>query len=187
MIKQTIKYLLIKIGLRKPDRISMIKKNGGKIGKNVFLGSGTLIDYDLAFLLDIKDNVVIASNSIIELHDSSIPNVLNKGKLRVGRIIIKENAYLGVACTILPGVVIGEGSLIGANSLVNKSIPAGEVWAGVPVKYICKVSELVEKRKNEKNKLIYDIDWIGESSKKEIDYSKFKRIMIENVRKHFNK
>ena len=187
MIRKLLKKILQRLGIIKKSLKVQIVELGGKLGKNVFIGAGTLVDLDIAFLLEIGDRVVIASNSIIELHDSSLSNILGKGKLRVGKVIIKDNAYIGVATTVLAGVVIGKGALIGANSLVNKSIPSGEVWAGVPVKYICKVSELVEKRHLNKNPLCYDVDWIGEAEKKNVNYPKYKKIMQEKVKQYFER
>ena len=120
MIRKLLKKILQRLGIIKKSLKVQIVELGGKLGKNVFIGAGTLVDLDIAFLLEIGDGVVIASNSIIELHDSSLSNILGKGKLRVGKVIIKDNAYIGVATTVLAGVVIGKGALIGANSLVNK-------------------------------------------------------------------
>lgn len=187
MIRRLLKKIFQKIGIVKKPLKSQIIKLGGKLGDNIFIGSGTLIDLDFAFLLEIGNGVVIASNSIIELHDSSLPNVLGNEKLRVGKVIIKDNAYVGVATTILAGVTIGKGALIGANSLVNKSVPNGEVWAGVPIKYICKVSELVKKRNLDKNPLCYDVDWIGEAQKANLDYPKYKKKMQEKVKLYFER
>lgn len=49
-------------------------------------------------------------------------------------IIIEDGVSIGAACTVLPGVTIGRGALIGAGSVVTKNVPAGEVWCGVPAK-----------------------------------------------------
>ena len=43
---------------------------------------------------------------------------------------------LGKGCIVMPGVTIGEGSVIGAGSVVSKSIPAWSVAVGVPAKVI---------------------------------------------------
>ncbi|NDJ24624.1 hypothetical protein GS682_23865 [Nostoc sp. B(2019)] len=51
-------------------------------------------------------------------------------------IFIDENVWIGCGVTILPGCHIGKNSVIGAGSVVTKSIPANEVWAGVPAKKI---------------------------------------------------
>jgi len=50
--------------------------------------------------------------------------------------VIERGARLGAGVTIVCGLNIGEGALVGAGSVVTKSIPAGETWAGVPAKQI---------------------------------------------------
>jgi len=188
LIRKLIRKTLIIIGIKKEPITTQIQKYGGKIGKGVFIGSGVVVDFDFGFLLEIEDGAVIASNSIIELHDSSLSNILGHGVLKVGKVIIKKRAYIGVSSTILPGVVIGECALVGANSLVNKSIPNGEVWAGVPIRYICKVSELDEKRKLEDNHpLCFNVDYVGEEEKLTIDYPKYKEQKILEIKKHFRR
>ena len=54
--------------------------------------------------------------------------------------------YIGAKTTVLPGVVIGEGSIIGANSLVNRDIPPFTVAAGNPIRIISTVQEYKEKK-----------------------------------------
>lgn len=51
-------------------------------------------------------------------------------------IIIKDFAFIGAHSIILKGVTIGQKSIIGAGSVVTKSIPDGEIWAGNPAKFI---------------------------------------------------
>lgn len=50
--------------------------------------------------------------------------------------IVERNVKIGASVTILCGVRIGEGAVIGAGSVVTKNIPPGETWAGVPAKPI---------------------------------------------------
>lgn len=180
-----LKYIYRLLFIR-ANLLDKLKKNGAKISENVFIGNDCYIDTDWAFLLEIKEGAVLAARTMVILHDSCISNVKGKGKLRVGKIKIEERAYIGVNSTILCGVTIGKGSIIGANSLVNKNIPSNEVWAGVPIRYICTVDELIEKRKNINNN-IYDIDFIGEIEKKEINYKKFKFLTIKKVKYFFEK
>lgn len=51
-------------------------------------------------------------------------------------IVIEDGASLGAAVTVLPGVTIGEGALIGAGSVVTRDVPPGEIWCGVPAKRV---------------------------------------------------
>jgi acetyltransferase-like isoleucine patch superfamily enzyme len=51
-------------------------------------------------------------------------------------IVIKRNAWIGAAVTILPGVTVGENSVVAAGAVVTKDVPANTVVAGVPAKVI---------------------------------------------------
>jgi len=51
-------------------------------------------------------------------------------------VIIEDNVFIGAHTTLLKGVTIGENSVIGACSLVSKSIPPNQIWAGNPAKFI---------------------------------------------------
>jgi acetyltransferase-like isoleucine patch superfamily enzyme len=63
----------------------------------------------------------------------------NRGDVPTGEIAIGPNAFIGGHVKILKGVRVGEGSVVGAGSVVTKSIPPYEVWAGVPAKFIRKL------------------------------------------------
>ena len=62
---------------------------------------------------------------------------------RIGPIIIQDDVYVGEAAIILGGTSIGEGSIIGAGSVVRKSVPAGSVVMGNPAKVVAKVEDVI--------------------------------------------
>lgn len=51
-------------------------------------------------------------------------------------VVIEKHALIGAGSLVLPGVSIGTGSVVGAMSLVKRSIPEFEVWAGNPLRFI---------------------------------------------------
>lgn len=59
--------------------------------------------------------------------------------------MINDWAYIGSCAQIMPGVTIGEGSMVAAGSIVTKSVPAGVVVAGNPARVICTVDEYIER------------------------------------------
>jgi lipopolysaccharide O-acetyltransferase len=66
-------------------------------------------------------------------HPNSIPK---ERKLTSNPIIIEDNVWIGESVSILPGVTIGQGSIVGANSLVSKNIPPYAIAVGNPAKVI---------------------------------------------------
>lgn len=72
-----------------------------------------------------------------------------------GDIIIEDDAYIGANCTIMPGVTIGEGAVVGVNSFVRKNLEPWTVYMGNPCKAIGKREKPTEERKE----LIKDVDW----------------------------
>ena len=51
-------------------------------------------------------------------------------------IVIKRNAWIGAGATILPGVTIGENSIVAAGAVVSKNVPSNTIVGGVPAKHI---------------------------------------------------
>lgn len=104
-----------------------------RIGKNVFINHAcTLLDLGG---ITIEDDVQIAPkvNLVTENH----PLDPSKRKsLDLKSILVKKNAWIGAAATILPGVTIGENSVVAAGAVVNKDVPANTIVAGVPAKII---------------------------------------------------
>ena len=74
---------------------------------------------------------------------------------KFGRIVIGDNCFIGCRSIILPNVCIGDNCIIGGGSVVTKNVPSGEVWAGVPAHFICKIEEYRDRMKAKK----HDIDW----------------------------
>jgi acetyltransferase-like isoleucine patch superfamily enzyme len=104
-----------------------------KIGKNVFINHAcTFLDLGG---ITIEDDVQIGPkvNLITENH----PLEPSKRKsLDLKSILVKRNAWIGAAATILPGVTIGENAVVAAGAVVNKDVPANTVVGGVPAKVI---------------------------------------------------
>lgn len=102
---------------------------GFKIGKHVFIGMRCYFDDYCYKKIIIEDNCVISYGVYFACHGIHQPH---------NYISIKEGAYIGTRATIIApkDIEIGEKAIVGAASLVNKSIPAGQVWVGVPAKQI---------------------------------------------------
>lgn len=97
----------------------------------------------------IGNNVLIAPEVFITDHNHGMDPTDERGyspqPLNVANVIIEEGVWIGHRSTILPGVVIGKHSIIGANSVVTNDIPEYCIAVGVPAKVIKRWNE-AEKR-----------------------------------------
>jgi len=103
---------------------------GMEIGKNVGIAPDTEIDHFHPRLISIGDNSILGWKINLLCHE------FTQDQVKLGRIHIGKNALIGAFSTIRLGVTIGENSVIGMNSFVNKDIPPNEFWGGVPAKRI---------------------------------------------------
>ena len=94
------------------------------VGNYVKIGGGVCI-YDTDFhSLD----PYIRQNPLLDMREKA------KASVR-----IDDNAFIGAHSTILKGVHIGQNSVVGACSVVTKNVPANEIWAGNPARFIKKL------------------------------------------------
>lgn len=96
--------------------------------------------------IQIGDNVLTGSNVLItdNAHGESVFEVLNippkdRPLFSKGPVIIGDDVWIGEKVSILPGVHIGKGCIIAANSVVTKDIPDYSVVAGIPARVIKKM------------------------------------------------
>jgi galactoside O-acetyltransferase len=112
---------------------------GFNIGKDVYIADDLMIVEELTERgnLTIGDRVSIAPR--VTLVTSSHPNhssIRGFAPVARGPIVIEPDAWLGAGCVILPGVRIGRGAVIGANSVVASDVPPLTVVAGLPARTI---------------------------------------------------
>jgi acetyltransferase-like isoleucine patch superfamily enzyme len=117
-------------------RVALHRVRGVKIGRNVLIGFNVTIDNIYPHLVTIEDGVSLAGNNLILTHSKPLEYHKNALDSYVAPVVIKKNAWVTVGVTVLAGVTIGEGSVIAANSLVNKDIPPHCLAAGNPAKVI---------------------------------------------------
>lgn len=120
------KYPDIKDGV--PTKYNWVVQNidGLKLGYETDIGAFTYINSYNG--VTIEDKVQIGSHCSIY----SVSTIDGKS----GEVILKKNCKLGSHSTVMPGVTIGENSIVGAHSLVNTDIPPNVIALGVPAKVV---------------------------------------------------
>lgn len=108
-------------------------------GKHIKIGKNVFINHACSFLdlggITIEDDVLIGPrvNLITENHPV---HPTKRKDLDLKSIVIKRNAWIGAAATILPGVTVGENSIVAAGAVVNKDVPPNAIVGGIPAKML---------------------------------------------------
>jgi len=110
----------------------------------IFIGSGTSIAgscvISAARSVQLEENVLLARNVYISDHNHGHAQtetpIMAQGLDKIQPVRIKRGAWLGQNVVVCPGVTIGKGAVIGANSVVNRDIPDYCIAAGAPAHVI---------------------------------------------------
>jgi len=139
LLKHIKTYILGNLAMIVPGGslvIALQRKRGVSIGRNVFIGEWVYIDFLFPELVTIEDGVAIAP--FVKILTHSKPNEAQKKWLKsfAAPVVIKKNAFVGMGAIILPGVTIGENSIIAAGSLVTKDVPSYSLVGGIPARVL---------------------------------------------------
>ncbi len=157
---------------RKEKYLKRLMGNGLTLGRDVEIIDTFFFDPSHCYLISIGDNCTICPGVRLIAHDASTKKFL--GYTKLGKIIIKENCFIGDSAIILPGVTIGPNCIIGAGSIVTKDIPPSTVAAGNPAKVISPLDEYLERIKGmAEGKRIFGEDYFIEN----LDQKKLKELL----------
>ncbi|MFD2601216.1 acyltransferase [Flavobacterium suzhouense] len=117
-----------------------------KIGDRVVIRPGVMLfgeSESLDTSITIEDNVMMGCGVHIYINnhkfdDPDIP-LIDQGYYPDEPVVLKDGCWIGANAIILPGVTVGRNSVVGAGSIVTKSIPDGVVAVGSPAKVIKKI------------------------------------------------
>lgn len=121
------------------------KHKGVKIGQNCLISTKNFPAE--AYLITIGDYCRLAKGVSFFTHGGiwSQRKRLKKDFDYFGKIVIGNYTYLGEDVKVLPGVTIGNNVIVGAGSIVTKSIPDNVICAGNPAKIVGNVEEFIER------------------------------------------
>lgn len=109
-----------------------------KIGRNVFINSGCRFQDQGG--IEIGDESLIGHNVVIATINHDF-DPANRGTMYLKPIILKEKTWIGANSTLLPGVTVGENSIVAAGAVVTKDVPPDTIVAGNPAKFISKLED----------------------------------------------
>lgn len=134
--------------------IEYIKSLGVKVGKNF---RPIIHPYEYSYpdfgsepyLIEIGDDVCISFGCTFITHDAAVhvcERFYNNERLfKYGKIKVGNNVFIGCNSTILPNVTIGDNCIIGSCSVLTKSVPSNEVWAGNPAHFVSTIENFCKK------------------------------------------
>ncbi len=141
-VNEVRKYLGEIIGAKIDESTTVFPPFYTNFGRFIRLGRNIFINHACSFLdlggITIEDDVMIAPRVNITSENHPV-EVANRKTLVPGAVVIKRNAWIGVAATVMPGLTIGENAVVAAGAVVTKDVPENTVVAGVPAKVIKKI------------------------------------------------
>ncbi|HBG05646.1 MAG: acetyltransferase [Geobacteraceae bacterium GWC2_58_44] len=163
MKMRILQRLLGKLAMIAPGGYSLRpwlhKMRGVQMGERVWIGQYVYIDELHPEKVSIEDNAVIGFRCTIFAHFYT--GAYSPGA-RVGKVQIKSGAFLGPNCTVLNDVVIGEGSVVVAGSVVTRNVPAGVVYGPPPPGPLARITHpLIKAGQVEYGKFLCGLKKIG--------------------------
>ena len=116
----------------------LVRQLGATVGEGVAWGLESTPDVFWPELITVEDHAIIGYDATILCHE------FLQEEYRTGEVVVGKRAMIGAGTVVLPGIEIGAGAQIAANSLVAQDVPAGATVAGVPAEPVDREGETVE-------------------------------------------
>ena len=131
-----------------PLRVALFRSSGVRIGQNVMINMDTrFVDDFIPGMVEIDKGAAIGHNVTFVA-----ASYANKSFIRemyaldsVGKVHVREGAWIGAGAVIHPGVTIGRGAIVGSNAVVTKSVEDFSIVVGVPARRIGDVRDKPKK------------------------------------------
>ena len=119
---------LVKVFPSLAVRRFLLRLSGMRVGRGAAVGLDAQFDIFFPELIELGDDCIIGYGATILAHEYLI------GEYRVGRVRIGRKVVIGANSTLLCGVDVGDGAVVGAGSVVADNVPKNAFVAGVPAK-----------------------------------------------------
>jgi acetyltransferase-like isoleucine patch superfamily enzyme len=117
-------------------RVILHRARGVRIGKGVLIGFNVNIDNVYPDLITISDGVALAGGNLLLAHSKPPEHFAGVVESFAAPVTIEKNAWIGIGAIVLPGVTIGEGSIVSAGSVVTREVPPRYLVAGNPARHV---------------------------------------------------
>jgi acetyltransferase-like isoleucine patch superfamily enzyme len=152
----TVLYGGVRIGARFQSGHWVLVREDTVIGDDCSIGSGSVIEFSVRIDDGVRlhSQCFVPEHSVLEAGCWLGPRVVitnarfpagPRTKSSLEPVLIRKGAKICANSTLLPGIVIGAGSLVGAGSVVTRDVPDGAVVRGNPARLAGLVSELRDK------------------------------------------
>jgi len=106
----------------------LLRRLGADVGEGVAFALTATPDVFWPELVTVGDHAIVGYDATILCHE------FLQDEYRTGEVVVGERAMIGACAVILPGVEIGAGAQVGANSVVTRDVPPGTTVAGIPAR-----------------------------------------------------
>lgn len=128
-LRVAINYLVILVCRHSPSlRLKrwLLRRIGVTVGEGAVFALEATPDVFFPHLLTVEDHAIVGYDATLLCHE------FLQDEVRTGEVVVGERAMIGAGAVVLPGVEIGAGAQVAANSLVVDDVPADATVAGVP-------------------------------------------------------
>ncbi|WP_135822620.1 acyltransferase [Halostella litorea] len=130
-LRVALNYVVIVLARVSPSlrlKCWLLRRIGVTLGAGVSWGLESTPDVFWPELITVEDHAIVGYDATLLCHE------FLQDEYRTGEVVVGERAMIGAGAVVLPGVRIGEGASVAANSLVTEDVPPGETVAGVPAR-----------------------------------------------------
>ncbi len=115
--------------------VKSVVSSGALISESASIGAGCVVQHgvkisacvDIGSFCKLNHDAVVHHDSVVGCYSTIAP-----GARLLGSVVLEDGVFIGSHAVVLPGVRVGEGSVIGAGAVVTRDVHAGAVVVGVP-------------------------------------------------------